>query len=367
MFHPKEWLSEADLKIIRTNASRSEKEGRLSAEDLALIYRRKWLQVMEPENCGGLEWTLPQTVRLFEALAWADANVGWCVNLGAGANMFSGYLPEKTAQAIFNSAKTWCAGSGAISGTARKDKQGFLVSGQWKYASGAAHATYFTANCFLLEEDNRPVTDHDQPVFRSFIFPADVVQLKNTWKVIGLKATSSDDFEVKDLWVPEAHTFSLLKPSDFATGPLYQFPFDLLAIVNMACMPVGIALHFIDLFLELAAAKKPLHAGTLLKDNESMQSIFETTTQEFYAARIAMYQALDEAWAAYEQGAPAGTALIVSLSRFARLAATKARNVVHALFPLCGMNILYQDAPLNKVWRDMATAGQHYLLSPLAS
>jgi len=359
-------ISEEDLKTIRLSASRSEKEGRLVPENLALIYQNKWFQIMEPKSCGGLEWPLPQTVRLFEALAWADANVGWCVNLGAGANMFSGYLEAPTASAIFNSEAICCAGSGAVGGTARKVKDGFIISGRWKYASGAAHATHFTANCFLADEDNRPLMKNGQQVFRSFIFPAKAVTLQNTWKVIGLKATSSDDFEVKDLFVPESCTFSLLGASCFAQGPLYKFPFGLLAVVNMACMPTGIALHFIDLFQELAATKRPLHAQGLLKDNQQVKMIFEKVTHDFYAAREEMYQALDEVWTCYEQVGSANDRLINQLRLSAKEAAEKARDTVNALFPLCGMDILYLDSALNKVWRDMATASQHYILSPLS-
>jgi alkylation response protein AidB-like acyl-CoA dehydrogenase len=362
---PKEIISTQDVQLIRERAASSEDAGCLSEEVLALIYKRKWFRVMMPKSLGGGEWPLPETVRLFEALACADANVGWCVNLGAGANMFSGYLAPEAAKAIFRDEKVCCAGSGALSGSAHKVKGGFCISGKWKYASGAAHASHFTANCLLFDEAGLPVMENGQQAFRSFIFPAERVILGNTWKVIGLKATSSDDFEVRDLFVPEANTFSLLRASDFEKGPLYQFPFDLLAVVNMACMPTGIAFHFIEQFEALASKKKPLHSNSLLKDNEQVKIIFENSTKTFYAARNEMYSSLQQVWSVYEKGSLPSAALEHAVTSAARNAAGKARALVQELFPLCGMDILYTDAPLNKIWRDMATAGQHYLLSPL--
>ncbi len=323
---------------------------------------------MIPRGYGGLEWSLPETVRLFEALAWADANVGWCVNLGAGANLFSGYFNSETALAIFNGPWTWCAGSGALSGTARRTKEGYLLNGRWKYASGANHATHFTANAWLLDEQNHPVNGPDQrPLFRSFLFPAAQVINYNNWRAIGLKATSSNDFEVKDIFVPEAHSFSLRQPSAFAAGPLYKFPFEQMAVVNMACMLTGIACHFMDLYKALAADKKPLHASGLLKDHETAKVIFNKVAADFNKAREGMYRQLEQIWEGYAAGAAAANHVLNELSVVARHAAQAARDLINDLYPLCGMNILDPESAMNKVWRDAATAGQHYLLSPLSA
>ena len=276
---PNNLLTETDIQIIRNNTVDAEANRALGPELLDLIYKNNWFHIMVPESLGGLEWELPQIVRLLESLSWADANFGWCVNLGSGANMFSGYLEEGVARQIFSSEKICCAGSGAISGTAIKVDDGYIISGNWKYASGSAHATHFTANCFILDEDNPKQSDSGNALFKSFIFPREHVIVKDTWHVIGLRATNSNDFEVHDLFVPENCTFSLIKPSEHADSPLFQFPFDLLAVVNMASGPIGMTQHFIDLFEELMESKTPLHLDDSLKANKQLQLKFKQTTQ----------------------------------------------------------------------------------------
>jgi alkylation response protein AidB-like acyl-CoA dehydrogenase len=363
--HPKEILREKEADTIRRNTFATEKNGRLHEEVLSLIYKNKLLQLLVPKFCGGLEWDLPNVVTLLEALAWADGNVGWCVNLGAGANMFAGYFSKNTAQSIFNSSQIWCAGSGAISGTAKKTSDGYIVSGYWKYASGSVHATHFTANAWLFNETNQYIRENGERVFRSFIVPKENVTILDTWNVTGLKATSSNDFKVKEILVPEDHAFSLIKPLPFAKGPLYHFPFDVLAIVNMACMPTGIALHFIDLFRELLQQKKPLYTDMTLDKNEAVMSLLEETTNRFYIARRKMYETLEKAWVSYEKGNKADQHALDQLVQRSKAAAQMARNVIFKLYPSCGMNIIFSNSELNKVWRDMAVASQHYLLSPL--
>src|SRR5690606_27735667 len=117
--------------------------------------------------------------------------------LGAGANMFAGFMDQGIASEIFKSEKTCIAGSGAVTGTAKIKDDGYIISGYWKYASGSAHANYFSLNA-LLE-------DYETGEYASFIVPSEEVKVLNTWNVFGMKATSSCDFSVSNVWVPKSY------------------------------------------------------------------------------------------------------------------------------------------------------------------
>lgn len=365
VLHPTATISQEIIEQLRQRAFETEALKSLPKETLELIYDQRWFQVLIPKNCGGLEYTLPQAVRLFEALTYADANVGWCVNLGAGANMFSGYLDEKVSKEIFTHPETCCAGSGAVSGRATKVKGGYRLTGRWKYASGANHATHFTANALLLDESGMLLMEDGQPMFRSMILPQkDIINHRN-WEAMGLKATSSNDFEAKNIFVKEAHVFDLKRPSAFADGPLYHFPFVQLAEVNMTCMITGIALHFMEAYEALAQTKKPLHSNKQLSDNSAAQEIFDKASIPFLEARLTMYTLLDEVWQYYAQHTTPPDDLTTRFRKAVYAAGKASRQLIYELYPLCGLNIVSMQSPLNKVWRDAAVAGQHYLLSPL--
>lgn len=360
-------LNQNQIAFMRSHRVEMEAKRQLSPEILDLIYEQEWLKVMEPESCSGRAWSLPRVVQLFEKLAYADGNVGWCVNLGAGANLFSGYFPEKTAKEIFTPKETWCAGSGALSGTARRVEDGFVTNGYWKYASGSVHATHFTANCVLLDESGMPETENGELVFRSFIFPKEVITVHDTWQVTGLKATSSNDFEVKDVFVPQEKTFSLTQPSGFATSPIFHFPFATMAVVNMASMATGIAIHFMECFESLMANKKPMHNKAKLGELKVVSENYLKSKERFLTKRDEMYVALEQAWLPYQNGQQASSKNLVTLTGKTIQTVKAAREMVFHLFPFCGMNILYTTSELNQVWRDFSVAGQHYLLSGLYS
>ena len=361
--HPREIIGAGNISIIKALSLKAEADKCLPKELLSLIYKEQWFRLFIPEYCKGKESAFPDAVRIFEAVAYADANVGWCVNLGAGANIFAGYLPKKAAEKIFRSPTVCCAGSGAVAGVARKTKGGYILSGKWKYASGAKHATHFTANATLLNEEGKPL--NDTMSFLSFIFPVKEVKIFNDWHTIGLKATSSNSFKVKNIFVPEEHTFSLLTSSAHAQNPVYNFPFFEMAIVNMTVMLTGMAIRFIELFNELAESKKPNHQNELLKDNKTARKIYKRITTNFYQHREDLFRQLENIWSIYHQQKEATPLLLSGLRKAATKTAMSSSAVVNELYPLCGMSILDKNTELNKVWRDFSVAELHYLVSPL--
>jgi alkylation response protein AidB-like acyl-CoA dehydrogenase len=279
--------------------------------------------------------------------------------------MFAGYLNEKVAKEIFIHPETCCAGSGAVSGRATRVKGGYKLSGRWKYASGANHATHFTVNALLLDESGSLQMEDGQPMFRSMIIPEKEIINHRNWEAIGLRATSSNDFEAKEIFVKDACVFDLKKPSPFAGGALYRFPFGHLAEVNMTCMITGVALHFMESYEALSKTKKPLHSKVPLGEHEIASAIFENTTEHFLSARKLMYELLDKAWGYYADNETPDNDLILRFREAVSEAAKASRQLIYELYPLFGLNIVSVDSETNKIWRDAAVIGQHYLLSPL--
>ena len=149
--HPSQLLQPEWTEIIRSEATTAERTGLLQPKQLQLIYQQQWFKLLVPEVYSGYQKSLPEMVQLEESLAWADGSFGWVVTLCSGAGWFAGFMPVKEASAIFENPKVCLAGSGASNGTATISGNGFVLNGSWKYASGAQHATHFTANCVVKE------------------------------------------------------------------------------------------------------------------------------------------------------------------------------------------------------------------------
>lgn len=359
-------LTKETLDFIRSQAILGEKQARFSEELLELIHKKQWLRVAMPSYNNNKPLSAYEIALLFESLAYADGSLGWAINLGAGANMFLGYLTETTSKAFEENKALWFAGSGACTGVAIETEHGYRVSGNWRYASGSLYASHFTANAFLQDKQANPILDaNGQAVFLSFIFPADKVEVLDTWHSSGLIASCSNDYKVTDCFVPYAHTFDLTKESSHIDNPLYRYSFDAFATANITVMCTGIALHFIELFKTDIAPKKPLYGNLCLGEEPHIAQLFNELSQSFYTARTAFLEDIKSLWEAVVSNEENLEVLEVNLQQSALQASDKAYALVMGLYRFCGMNTVFVSNELSKVVRDFLVATQHYAISPL--
>ncbi len=151
-FQPDSLINTIDLSVIREHARDAEKLGTLHPLQMEIIHKNGWLNSFVPKEFGGLGLTLPEIVELEESISWADGSVGWMVTLCSGAAWFIGFLDADLSKEIIQGTEMCFAGSGAPNGTAELRKNGYEISGHWKYASGSLHATVFTAEGLICLE-----------------------------------------------------------------------------------------------------------------------------------------------------------------------------------------------------------------------
>ncbi|MDP4150061.1 MAG: acyl-CoA dehydrogenase [Bacteroidota bacterium] len=363
--HPSAFVSSGRADVIRRYAAVAERLGRLLPEQLALIYEQKWFNLYVPSSYGGLDLSLPDGLQLQEGLAWADGSFGWTVTLCSGANWFIRCLQPDLAAEVFRDPHVCLAGSGRPSGVANLLSDGrYEVRGRWKYATGAPHATAFTANC-LISKDGVPCQDMDgSPMVRAFLFLPPEVSIIEDWTATGMIATASHSFSVNRLQVPSNRCFFIDPSQDFLA----------FAESTLAVNSSGMATRFLDLAGEVFArrAETPATGASasaspapgsadhaLATDHRSRQErsmhILRAATERLNTARQEFYSAL-----AAGPSVPADSPSAVSIAS-RRLAATALR-VVDELYPWCGLIAATPGSVINRVWRDLHTASQHGLL-----
>lgn len=309
---------------------------------LDIIYRQRWFHLFVPRSFGGLQLSLPQALRIEEGLAWADGSVGWTVTLCSGAGWFIGFLEPTAAGDIFSDPKACLAGSGQASGIAEITGDGFRVRGQWKFATGAPHATVFTANC-MLRKNGAPLKGPDgQPLVHAFWFWRDEVRILQNWYGMGLVATSSHSFEVQGLTLPANRCFAIDPARATLPDVVYRYPFLPFAETTLAVNSSGMATRFMDLC-------RP--SGVL----DSAKSRLEHT-------RISFYKTVDNSWAEMHQMGNLSAETITDISRASRKLASLSLQLADELYPLCGLEAADTRTEINRVWRNLHTASQHALL-----
>ncbi|AXY77947.1 acyl-CoA dehydrogenase [Paraflavitalea soli] len=359
--HPSSVIAAELTNTIRSFAAAAEALRQLHPVQLDIIYEQGWFNLFVPKQYGGLELSLPEALHIEEALAWADGSTGWTVTLCSGANWFVGFLDPSAAWEVYNDPKVCLAGSGRASGIARINQDGYTITGQWNYATGSLHATAFTANC-MIEKDGVVLQDTaGNPLVYSFWFHKEEVSIHKNWNSIGMVATASHGFEVKEVTVPSNRTFLLQPGKAVLEHPVYHFPFLAFAEATLAVNYSGMAVNFLDLCGELFAEKlsRPSTSRSALPP---LRDMLQGAEQELHTARSLFYAAINAAWEAIVSTQSVADEQLRAISHTSRRLATIARQQVDQLYPFCGITAADPSTPINRVWRNLHTASQHSLL-----
>jgi len=359
-------ISAHDASRIADHAFEADREGWLHPAQQALIHERGWLRMLAPRSSGGGELPLPQVVRLEEAIARVDGSMGWTVTLCAGAGWFAGFLAPRLAREILTTPEVCLAGSGAPTGHADREGEGWRISGLWDYASGAPMATHFTFNA-LLRENGQPLLDAaGQPRIQAFVLPAALVEIVPRWRSIGLRATASHAYRVSAQWVHADHGFEIDPARAVEQGPLYRFPFLAFAFVTLAANVAGMGYHFVELAQACIAHRRNRFGGQdePLIEVPAVRALLDRTHACLDDVRERFYARLDATWAQVAEGAPVSEAEAAQMQALAMEWVNASRRAVDQLFPYCGLYAMREDSDINRVWRDFHTASQHALLIP---
>lgn len=360
--HPSTVIPAELTNTIRNFSAAAEKAGRLLPEQLAIIYQQQWFNLFVPKAYGGLELSLPEALKIEEALAWTDGSTGWTVTLCSGANWFVGFLALSAAEEIYRDDKVCLAGSGRASGIAKVSKDGYEITGQWNYATGAPHATAFTANC-LIEKDGITLQDEaGHPLVQSFWFYPGEVTIRENWNSLGMVATASHGFEVKEVQVPHNRTFLLQPGKAVLEHPVYHFPFLQFAEATLAVNYSGMAVRFLDLCRTLFE-EKISHPNNRKHVLPPLMEMLQQAEEALQHTRSQFYTAIVTSWQAMLSEQSVSPALLQGISHTSRRLATTARQQVDTLYPFCGITAANPSTEINRVWRDLHTASQHTLLA----
>ncbi|HTI92444.1 MAG TPA: hypothetical protein VL727_17740 [Puia sp.] len=347
--HPSTFLPADVAEILRSKAAEAETKRDLHPDQLALIYTKEWFRMLLPGN----PLSLPQLVRLEEGISWADGSVGWMVTLCSGAGWFAGFFPPAAFSDIFSNKQLCLAGSGAPSGEAHVVPGGYRVDGRWDYASGAVHATAFTANCVIVENGQELMTADGFPLVRPFLFRKEEVSVDKNWNTVGLIATGSHAFEVRNAEVPADRCFDIAPSQAKASHPIYCYPFLQLAEATLAANLSGMGMHFLDCATSFFTGR--IHGGRVpVGAAGEINEALEGARHTIQTKRMEFYKTLDHSWERQTD--------FDAVSRCSRELVSAVRSGVDKLYPYGGLGAARPDTEINRVWRDLHTASQHNLL-----
>jgi alkylation response protein AidB-like acyl-CoA dehydrogenase len=350
---------------FRDSAAEGDRLARLPKYVVRALVQHGLFRLWIPRRCAGFELDLPEALQIYEAAARIDGSIGWAVMIGSGGGLFAAYLDPATASSIYSRPESVVAGSGAPDGRAVREKGGYRVSGCWHYASGAHYATTFTANCLVMDGRGTLALSPDgKPLIRAMAFEAPQVAILPVWDPTGMRGTGSDDFEVRDAFVPENRSFSVLTDAPRESGPLYRLPFNVLTELPITAVAVGIARHALDEFSSLAHVKKIHGGGALLETDPVVQATFGAAHATWQLGKSLLDTLAHRAWDAARANRALSKTDLAEITGGCVFVVARLRSAIGELMALTGMTAIQPESELARAWRDFQGLAAHAAVSP---
>ncbi len=337
------------VPAIAAAAAEIEAGGRLPAPLMTALLAAGLFRSLLPARFGGAEVAPRHFATVMETIAAADASTAWCIGQSCGCSMAAAWMEPTAAMQVFGPADAVLAwGTGR--GEAREVEGGWIVSGNWAFASGSRNATWLGGHVQREE--------HDGLVERSMLFPRARASITEDWNVVGLRGTGSDAYAVHDLFVPRSHSVVRLRAADRReSGPLYRFNTTHLYAAGFASVALGVARAMLDAFLDQATSKAPRATGRPQRESTAVQREVGRAEGRLGAARAFLHTVLDEAWQEARIAAAGGGELSMDARMRIRLATTfaagEARAVSEFAYAEAGAGAIFTGGPFERRMRDM--------------
>lgn len=202
----------------------------LPKEFLEKAYAEKWFKIFVSKKFNGLETTLPEGLAIIRLANQMMGSFGWCINLGSGANYFSGFYNLSGAEKVFLNKTCVLAGSGGLASRIEEVEGGYLVSGKWGKATGTAHATFFTCNGILPNGEKVSLTLNRKDI-----------TIHKDWNLFAMKLSSSYGFSAENAFVSYDMLFRINEPIEDTSYAIHQLKFESFAAFCMCSAAIGLA------------------------------------------------------------------------------------------------------------------------------
>lgn len=350
---------------LRALSPQIELQRRLPDAIVATLSDQGLLQMSVARDLGGPEVDLATQLQVIEALAGADAAVGWCVMIASTTALVGSYLEEPSAREIYaRDPRVVTCGVYAPRGRAVAAPGGYRVTGRWPFASGCEHSAWRLGGAIVHEEGRPRVLADGKPDFRLMFFPAADTEVIDTWSVSGLCGTGSHDLAVRDAFVPAGRTLSPFADRPLRGGRTASFPLFGFLALEVAAVALGIARASIDALVALASEKVPAGGRRTLGQRSAVQSDVARAEVLARSARALLFSAVDEVWAVAAPGVPTPLPLRASLRLAATNAVLSSAQAVDLMYSAGGGTSIYDTSPLQRHFRDIHVLTQHAMVAP---
>ena len=350
------------LPGFRERAAAAEAERRVPAESIAELTEAGVFAMLQPARYGGLEADPVDFYEVVRAVATADGSTGWVTSVVGIHPWQLALFPEQAQDDVWGTdARTLVSSSYAPTGQLTPVEGGYRANGRWAFSSGSDHCSWVLLGALVLGDEGRPVD------FLTILVPRSDYRIDDTWDVVGLRATGSNDVVIEDQFVPAHRTLSFndvtaLQCPGHAVNPapLYKLPFGTLFSYTITTPILGMVQGAYDAHVEAMRDRvRVSYGGQKVAQDPFAHVRVARAASDIDAAWLQLVRNVREQMTLVEAGRELPMELRLRSRRDQVLGTERAISAVDLLFKNSGGRSLKTGNPIERAWRDAHAGSVH--------
>jgi len=349
--------------IIREHNDQAERERRLSKPVLEALRETGLLRMSTPRSLGGLETDPVTRALVVEEIGRHDSAAAWTLENPLDWAFFCCRLPDEGAEEIYSrGADILIAAQFGRPLQATSTNGGYRISGRAPFVSNCHDADWISSTV-CVDDDECAV---GEPGMRMVYLRSEECEIIDTWDVMGMRGTGSNDISVTDVYVPKSRTFPMVpdfEPGSHYRGPLYRLPLVGAAASGIPTPMLGVARRALDEVTVLARTKTPVGSSGLLRERSSAQVQLGRAEAILRSGRLLLLDILSEAWRRCLDGETHSLEQKADLLLAMTHAMSSAVQAVELACRIAGTTAFRATNPLERCFRDVQTLRHHVFAS----
>jgi alkylation response protein AidB-like acyl-CoA dehydrogenase len=353
----------AMVPTLRARAAEAERLRRIPDETNRAFRQAGFYRVLQPARYGGFEARYGLHTDLAAEIGRGCASSAWALSVTACHSWIFGMFPREAQEDLWGADPEAAIASSflGIKSEVEAAADGYRLRGRWRFSSNVDHCQG------LIVIAARPQPD-GPPAQTFFYLDRAQYVIEDTWHVVGLAATGSNDVVVADAFVPEHRMLDVMQTREartpggqFNTGDLYNMPVFTAFPHSLVGAALGAAQGALDTILEELLDKRSV-AQVKLAELQSVQMRIAEATAEIEAARAVLKVDCAKIVAAsHRRELPDDTQRMTYRLNIG-YAAKLCVQAVERLLPIVGGRGLELHNPVQRSWRDVHAVAQHIAL-----
>ncbi|MDB2557337.1 flavin-dependent monooxygenase [Luminiphilus sp.] len=345
------------LDLIASKSADQREARKMSKEVVDALKECGFFTMLLPKQWGGLERKPQEFFAEQVRIAEADMSTAWAGGIIAVHAFQLALMSEEAQREVYEADPNTLISSSynPVGARAKMCEGGFMLHGRWGWSSGSDHCTWALLGGVIPGDG-----------YRTFLVPRNQYDIEDTWDVMGLQGTGSNDVVISEpIFVPDHRThkqmdgFNCVNDQD---NPMYDLSWaqTFVRVVNSAA--IGALKKAVKVFVESKQGNSTTDMTKFAGDVETQERLAKVlnTIGELEAV---MYHNFDKMEAASWK--PTLEDRIMYRYQ-ASIVIDKAIEAIDTLFEVAGGRSVFNGHPLQQLWHDIHIARCHVANNPTA-